>query len=133
MYFGGIAETSGPRDWRAEAGEDVTKISKTKLAQSSSHQPVGMIFWRAVSGWQKGAQVTEAATQTPSVRLGKGQKRTKKKEAVVTGILQHCPILPHPAGSRGGPAAGPGRPEPPLRPTLSVRHCGPRWRGRQRP
>jgi hypothetical protein len=34
----------------------------------------------------KGVPSVRLPTQSPSVRLGVGQKRTKKKEAVVTGL-----------------------------------------------
>lgn len=39
----------------------------------------------------KGVPLVQPSTDTPSVRLGTGQKRTKKKEAVVTGLSSIAP------------------------------------------
>jgi hypothetical protein len=64
----------------------------------------------------KGVPMVQPPTQAPSVRLAKGQKRTKKKEAVVTGLYT---IVPHPRTPQDVVAAllqDADRPEPSARP-----------------
>ena len=96
-----------------EAGEDVTTFYE-QPADPTAPVPAGTILVVQADG--KGVPMVQPPTQTPPVRLGKGQKRGKKKEAVVTGLYTDCPLSAHPPGGGGGPAAGarsPGAGSPP--------------------
>ena len=61
----------------------------------------------------KGVPIVRTTPAEPQVRLGKGDKRNRKKEAVVTGLVYHCPPPPHPGrGARQSlsPETSPGTP-----------------------
>jgi hypothetical protein len=72
----------------AEAGQDVTPFYE-QPAESTTPPLVGTILVVQADG--KGVPMVQPPPQTPSVRLGKGQKRPKKKEAVVTGLYRLAP------------------------------------------
>jgi hypothetical protein len=55
-------------------------------------------------------------TQTPPVRLGKGQKHGKKQEAVVTGLDTIAPYPRTPQEVVAALLQEPGRPQPAARP-----------------
>ena len=64
----------------------------------------------------KGVPMVQPSTDTPSVRLGKGQKRTKKKEAVVTGLYTIAPYQRTPQDVVAALLQEPDRPVLPARP-----------------
>jgi hypothetical protein len=72
----------------AEAGQDVANFS-AQPAEPTALPTVGTILVVQADG--KGVPMVQPPTQRPPVRLGKGQKRTKKKEAVVTGLYTMAP------------------------------------------
>jgi hypothetical protein len=97
----------------AEAGQDVTTFYE-QPAEPTTPPPVETILVVQADG--QGVPMVQPPTQASSGRLGKGQKRTKKKEAVVTGLYT---ITPYPRSPQEVVAAllqDPGRPEPALRP-----------------
>jgi len=65
----------------------------------------------------KGVPMVPAAPAAPSVRLSKGQKRGKKKEAVVTGLYPIAPYRRTPQEVVAALLQDPGRPETATRPT----------------
>jgi hypothetical protein len=65
----------------------------------------------------KGVPMVQPAPVTPPVRLGKGQKRGKKKEAVVTGFYMIAPHQRTPQEVVAALLQDPGRPEVETRPT----------------
>jgi hypothetical protein len=71
-----------------EAGGDVTTFYE-KRAEPAAPPPEATIVVVQADG--KGVPIVQPPTQSPSVRLGKGQKRTKKKEAVVTSLYTIAP------------------------------------------
>ena len=73
-----------------EAGGDVTPFYEQR-AEPAAPPPEATILVIQADG--QGVPIVQPPTQRPSVRLGKGQKRTKKQEAVVTGLY---PIAPYP-------------------------------------
>jgi hypothetical protein len=98
-----------------EAGEDVTTFYEQPV-DPTAPVPAGTILVVQADG--KGVPIVQPPTQRPPVRLGKGQKRGKKKEAVVTALYT---IAPYPRTPQevvgallqeaGGPALAP-RPRP---------------------
>jgi hypothetical protein len=97
----------------AEAGQDVTTFYE-QPAEPTTPPPVETILVVQADG--TGVPMVQPPTQASSGRLGKGRKRTKKKEAVVTGLYT---ITPYPRSPQEVVAAllqDPGRPEPALRP-----------------
>ena len=66
-----------------EAGEDVTTFYEQPV-DPTAPVPAGTILVVQADG--KGVPIVQPPTQRLPVRLGKGQKRGKKKEAVVTGL-----------------------------------------------
>jgi hypothetical protein len=97
----------------AEAGQDVTTFYE-QPAESTIPPLVGTILVVQADG--KGVPMVQPPTQTPSGRLGKGQKPTKKKEAVVTGLYSIAPYGRTPQEVVAALLQDPGRPEPALRP-----------------
>jgi hypothetical protein len=96
-----------------EAGEDVTTFDE-QPADPAAPVPAGTILVVQADG--KGVPMVQPPPQTPAGRLGKGQKRGKKTEAVVTGLY---PVSPYPRTPQEVGAAllqDPGRPEPAARP-----------------
>ena len=97
----------------SQAGEHVTTFYE-QPADPTAPVPAGTILVVQADG--KGVPMVPPPTQTPPVRLGKGQKRGKKKEAVVHGLLHDCPLAAYPPGGGGCPAPGsrpPGASAPP--------------------
>ena len=80
--------TSGSTCGRA--GQDVTTFYE-QSAEPTTPRPVETIFVVQADG--TGVLMVQPPIQASSVRLGKGQKRTKQKEAVVTGLYT---IPPYP-------------------------------------
>ena len=72
----------------AEAGQDVANFS-AQPAEPTALPAVGTILVVQADG--KGVPMVQPPTQRPPVRLGKGQKRTKKQEAVVTALYTIAP------------------------------------------
>jgi hypothetical protein len=97
----------------AEAGQDVTPFYE-QPAESTTPPLVETILVVQADG--KGVPMVQLPPQTPSVRLGKGQKRTKKKEAVVTGLYSIAPYCRTPQEVVAVLLQDPGRPEVALRP-----------------
>jgi hypothetical protein len=71
-----------------QAGEDVTTFYE-QPAEPAAAPPVATILVVQADG--KGVPMVQPPIQRPAVRLAKGQKRTKKKEAVVTGLYTISP------------------------------------------
>jgi hypothetical protein len=72
----------------ADAAGDVTAFY-TQPVEPSPRPTDGAILVVQADG--KGVPLVQPAPVTPPVRLGKGQKRTKKKEAVVTSLYTIAP------------------------------------------
>jgi len=97
----------------AEAGRDVTLFyaQPDELLPASTVDPI-----LVVQADGKGVPIVESSTQPPPVRFGKGQKRTKKKEAVVTGLYTIAPYRRTPQEVLGALWQDPDRHEPATRP-----------------
>jgi hypothetical protein len=96
-----------------EAGGDVTTFYE-QPAEPTAPSPAAPILVVQADG--KGVPMVQPSTPKPSVRLAKGQKRTKKKEAVVTSLYT---IRPYERTSQEVVDAllrAPDRPEPAARP-----------------
>jgi hypothetical protein len=96
-----------------EAGADVTPFYKPP-ADPMAAVPAGTILVVPADG--KGVPIVQPPTPTPPVRLGKGQKRGKKKEAVVTGLYTIAPYPRTPQEVVGALLQEPGGPAPAARP-----------------
>ena len=97
----------------AQAGQDVTPFYE-QPAESTTPPLVGTILVVHADG--TGVPMEQPPPQTPSVRLGKGQKRTKKKAAVVTGLSSMAPYCRTPQAVVAALLQDPGRPEVARRP-----------------
>jgi hypothetical protein len=97
----------------AEAGQDVMTFYE-QPAEPTTPPSVGTILVVQADG--KGVPMVQPPPQTPSVRLGKGQKRAKKKEAVVTGLYTIAPYQRSPQEVGAALLQDPGRPEAATRP-----------------
>ena len=96
-----------------EAGADVTTVDEPPV-DPTAPVPSGTILVVQADG--NGGPMVQPSPQTPPVHLGKGQKRGKKQEAVVTGLY---PIAPYPRTPQEVVAAlrqEPGGPAPAARP-----------------
>jgi hypothetical protein len=105
-----------------EAGGDVTPFYEQR-AEPAAPPPEATILVIQADG--QGVPIVQPPTQRPSVRLGKGQKRTKKQEAVVTGLY---PIAPYPRTPQEVVAAllqDAEQPEPAARPGRGTPHPAP--------
>jgi hypothetical protein len=113
-----------------EAAGDVTSCYE-RPAEQAAPPPAATILVVQAEG--QGVPLVQPPTQRPSLGLAKGQKRTKKTEAVVTALYTMSPdqrtprrwwppCCRIPVGRRGRPARG-----------LLAKHCRPPWRGRRRP
>ena len=96
-----------------QAGEHVTTFYEQPAAPTAP-VPAGTILVVQADG--KGVPMVQPPTQTPPVRLGKGQKRGKKKEAVVTGLYTIAPYPRTPQEVVAALLQDAGRPEPAARP-----------------
>lgn len=96
-----------------DAGEDVPLFYE-QPADPAAAVPTGTILVVQADG--KGVPMVQSPTQRPPVRPGKGQKRGKKKEAVVTGLYTVDPYPRTPQEVVGALLQDPGRPEPAARP-----------------
>ena len=96
-----------------EAGADVTPFYK-QPADPMAAVPAGTILVVQADG--KGVPMVQPPTPMPPVRLGKGQKRGKKKEAVVTGLYTIAPYPRTPQEVVGALLQEPGGPAPAARP-----------------
>jgi hypothetical protein len=74
--------------WVTEAAADVAGFYAPP-AEPTAPPPVGAILVVQADG--TGGPMVQPSPQRPPVRLGKGQKRGKKKEAVVTGLSTIAP------------------------------------------
>jgi hypothetical protein len=92
-----------------QAGEDVTPFYE-QPADPTAAVPTGTILVVQADG--TGVPMVQPPTQRPLVRLGKGPKRGKKKEAVVTGLYTVAPYPRTPQEVVGALLQDPGRPEP---------------------
>jgi hypothetical protein len=96
-----------------EAGAEVTTFYE-QPADPTAPVPAGTILVVQADG--KGVPMVQSPTQRPPVRLGKGQKRGKKKEAVVTGLYTLAPYPRTPQEVVGALLQEPGCPAPAPRP-----------------
>ena len=111
----------------AEAGQDVT-IFDEQPAEPTTSPPVETILVLQADG--RGVPMVQPPTQASSVRLGKWQKRTKKKE------YGPSPPSPHTRAALGGggcPAAGPWPPGAGAPPTTRRQGAAATWEGKARP
>jgi hypothetical protein len=97
----------------SQAGEPVTTFYE-QPADPPAPVPAGTILVVQADG--QGVPMVPPPTHTPPGRLGKGQKRGKKKEAVVTGFSTIAPDPRTPQEVVAALLQDPGRPEPALRP-----------------
>lgn len=96
-----------------QAGEDVTTFYEQPAAPTAP-VPSGTILVVQADG--KGVPMVQPPAQRLPVRLGKGQKRGKKKEAVVTGFYTIAPYPRTPQEVVAALLQEPGGPEPAARP-----------------
>lgn len=96
-----------------EAAGDLTPFYE-RPAELAAPPPDATILVVQADG--KGVPMVQPPTPTPSVRLGKGQKRTKKKEAVVTALYTISPYQRTPQEVVAVLLQDAGRPEPAVRP-----------------
>jgi hypothetical protein len=96
-----------------EAGADVTPFDE-QPADPTAPAPAGTILVVQADG--QGVPMGQSPTQRPPVRLGKGQKRGKKEEAVVTGLSTLAPYRRTPQEGVGALWQEPGGPAPAPRP-----------------
>jgi hypothetical protein len=96
-----------------EAGGDVMTCYE-QPAEPAAPPPAGTILVVQADG--KGVPMVQPPIQKSAVRLAKGQKRTKKKEAVVTGLYTISPYQRTPQEVVAALLQDPDRPEPAGRP-----------------
>lgn len=97
----------------AEAGQEVITFY-AQPAEPTTPPSVGPLLVVQADG--KGVPMVQPPPQMPSIRLGKGQKRGKKKEAVVTGLYTIAPYPRTPQEVVAALLQEPGRLEPAARP-----------------
>ena len=85
-----------------------------RLPAPMSPTPVGTILVAQADG--KGVPMVQPPVATTPVRLGKGQKRTKKKEAIVTALYTIAPYVRTPQDVLAALLHDPRAPDPPQRP-----------------
>ncbi|MGH8069991.1 MAG: hypothetical protein ACRERE_33055 [Candidatus Entotheonellia bacterium] len=95
------------------AGGDVTTFY-AQPAEPAAPVPAATILVVQADG--KGVSMVPPPPQTPHMRLGKGQKRGTKKEAVVTGLYTIAPYPRTPQEVVAALLQDPGRPELVVRP-----------------
>jgi hypothetical protein len=96
-----------------EAAVDVAGFY-AQPAEPTAPPPVGAILVVQADG--KGVSMVQSSSQRPLVRLSKGQKRGKKKEAVVTGLYTIAPYPRTPQEVVAALLQDSGGPEPAARP-----------------
>ncbi len=96
-----------------EDAADVTAFY-AQPADPPTPAPLGTILVVQADG--KGVPLAQPLAEPGTVRLGKGQKRSKKQEAVVTSLYTIAPYQRTPADVVAALLQEPGRPEPPTRP-----------------
>lgn len=96
-----------------QAGEDVTTFYE-QTAEPAAAPPVATILVVQADG--TGVPMVQPPIQRPAGRLAKGQKRTKKKEAVVTGLYTMSPYERTPQQVVAALLQDPARAEPAARP-----------------
>jgi hypothetical protein len=96
-----------------QAGADVTTFYE-QPADPTAPGPSGTILVVQADG--TGVPMVQPPTQRPPVRLGKGQKRGTKKDAVVTGLYTIAPYPRTPQAVVGAVLQEPGCPAPAARP-----------------
>jgi hypothetical protein len=96
-----------------EAAGDMTPFYE-RPAELAAPPPDATILVVQADG--KGVPMVQPPPQCPSARLGKGQKRTKKKEAVVTALYTISPYQRTPQEVVAALLQDAGRPEPAVRP-----------------
>jgi hypothetical protein len=74
----------------ADAAQDVTAFYD-RVPETASRVPLGTILVAQADG--KGVPMVQPPVTHTPVRLGKGQKRTKKKEAIVTALYTIAPYV----------------------------------------
>jgi hypothetical protein len=104
-----------------EAGEDVTPFDAQSAAPTAA-VPAGTILVVQADG--TGVPMVQPPIQRPPLRLGKGQKRGQKKEAIVTGLYTVGPYPRTPQAVVAALLQEPERPESAARP----RPEGKEWR-----
>jgi hypothetical protein len=104
-----------------EAGEDVTPFDAQSAAPTAA-VPAGTILVVQADG--TGVPMVQPPIQRPPLRLGKGQKRGQKKEAIVTGLYTVGPYPRTPQAVVAARLQEPERPESAARP----RPEGKEWR-----
>ena len=113
-----------------EAGGDVTTFDE-QPPERVAPSPAATILVVQADG--KGVPMVPPPTQGPSVRLAKGQKRTTKKEAVVTALSTISPTSAPPRRSWPPCCRTPVAQSRPSARSPSTKNCGPPWRGRWTP
>jgi hypothetical protein len=98
-----------------EAAADVAGFY-AQPAEPTAPPPVGAILVVQADG--KGVPMVQPSPQRPPVRLGKGQKRGQKKEAVVTGLYTIAPYPRTPQEVVAALLQDSSGPEPAARPQL---------------
>jgi hypothetical protein len=96
-----------------EAAADVAGFY-AQPTEPTAPPPVGAILVVQADG--KGVPMVQPSPRKPPVRLGKGQKRGKKKEAVVTGLYTVAPYPRTPQEVVAALLQDSGGPEPAVRP-----------------
>ena len=93
--------------------QDVAAFYDQRLPLSDNQCTASILVVQADG---KGVPMVQPATSTAPVRLGKGQKRTKKKEAVVTCVYTIAPYVRTPADVRAALLHEQALPQPHSRP-----------------
>ena len=96
-----------------EAGAEVTTVY-AQPADPTAPIPGGTVLVVQADG--KGVPMVQPSPQSPPGHLGKGQKRGKKKEAVVTGLYTSAPYPRTPPEVVAALRPEPGGPAPAARP-----------------
>jgi hypothetical protein len=96
--------------------EDATDVTAFYAQPPEPHAPVPLGAILVVQADGKGVPQTQVLAGVPRERLGKGQKRSKKKEAVVTSLYSIAPYHRTPADVVAALLQDPRRPEPATRP-----------------
>jgi hypothetical protein len=110
---GGLLSLQALETGVAEAGQDVMTLYEPPAAPTTPPS-VGPILVVQADG--TGVPMVQPPPQTPSMRLGKGQKRGKKMEAVVTGLYTIAPYPRTPQDVAAALRPEPGRLAPAARP-----------------
>jgi hypothetical protein len=112
----------------ADAAEDVTAFYEPPVAPTT-YPPGSTILVVQADG--KDVPMVQPSPVAPPVRLGTGQKRTQKKEAVLTSLDTVAPYPRTPQEIGAALLAEGDRPATAARPVPVGKDCMRRWRGRR--